>query len=193
MPLAIATRHRAAEAPSGLPASCGRADGTSREPAPSASRPCPTTRPPRAAGRGRRRPTDRRQPATPAHAGERFVAGSVAPASRASRTDEKNGAPSSSHGPQSGRAGAGAAAGRARRRRSPHDRTSRPPSEACRSHARVIGDCRGDPAPAAPPSLRADDNPADDGVAGRHVRRRWPASPRTSTDTGRRRSRCCTG
>ena len=31
------------------------------------------------------------------------MAGSVAPAARASRTDEKNGAPSSSHGPQSGR------------------------------------------------------------------------------------------
>ena len=43
----------------------------------------------------------------------------VAPAARASRTDEKNGAPSSSQGPQSGRGAQARRAGHARRRRSP--------------------------------------------------------------------------
>ena len=78
------TGHRAAEAPSGLPASSGRADGTNPAPAPSASRPCPTTPRPRGAGPGRTRATDPRQLAIRSARGERFVAGSAAPAWRAS-------------------------------------------------------------------------------------------------------------
>ena len=49
-------------APSGPPASCGQADGTSPAPARWASRPCPTTPRPRAAGRGRTRPSDHHRP-----------------------------------------------------------------------------------------------------------------------------------
>ena len=112
--------HRAAEAPSDLPASCGQADGTSPAPAPSASHPCPTTPRPRAAGPGRTRPTDRRQPARPAPAGRdswpevwRQPRVHRGPTRRTARRPRAT-APS----PDGGRAQA-QRAGRARRRRCP--------------------------------------------------------------------------